>query len=125
MVSPSAERSPGRLAAERSAMEELAAHELVTNGQSAVDELSRTVSQCTDSISSAASDLLSLHVRPGASVLYVQATRTSLLLAYVPEAQGSCCVTVRTPYAYQPRVPYVPRNPNPNPNPNPVAPQAI
>eukprot|EP00964_Phaeocystis_antarctica_P150597 scaffold118035_cov63-Phaeocystis_antarctica.AAC.3 len=24
-------------------------------------------------------------------------------VAYVPEAQGSCCATVRTPYAYQPR----------------------
>ena len=25
-------------------------------------------------------------------------------VAYVPEAQGSCCATVRTPYAYPPRV---------------------
>ena len=44
-------------AGQRQPMEELAAHELVINGQSAVDELSRTVSQCTDTISSAASDL--------------------------------------------------------------------
>ena len=44
-------------------MDDDAAHELVTNGQQAVDELSRTVSQCTDSISSAASELT--HARSG------------------------------------------------------------
>ena len=44
-------------------MNDDAAHELVTSGQQAVDELSRTVSQCTDSISSAASELT--HARSG------------------------------------------------------------
>ena len=47
-------------------MDDDAAHELVTNGQQAVDELSRTVSQCTDSISSAASELT--HARSGKEV---------------------------------------------------------
>ena len=47
-------------------MDEDPAHELVTNGQQAVDELSRTVSQCTDSISSAASELT--HARSGKQV---------------------------------------------------------
>jgi hypothetical protein len=47
-------------------MDEDKAHELVTNGQRAVDGLSRTVSQCTDSISSAASELT--HARSGKEV---------------------------------------------------------
>ena len=47
-------------------MDDDRAHELVTNGQQAVDELSRTVTQCTDSISSAASELT--HARSGKEV---------------------------------------------------------
>ena len=43
---------------------------------------------------------LSLNVRPGASVLYVRATRTSLPRAVRTAAQGSWCPVVRTPYAF-------------------------
>eukprot|EP00964_Phaeocystis_antarctica_P116900 scaffold80755_cov61-Phaeocystis_antarctica.AAC.4 len=50
---------------------------------------------------------LSLHVRPGASVLYVRATRTSLLRAVRTRGAGQLApgagTTVRTSYAYQPR----------------------
>eukprot|EP00964_Phaeocystis_antarctica_P108694 scaffold73241_cov52-Phaeocystis_antarctica.AAC.2 len=55
----------------------------------------------------AASEALSLHVRPGASVLYVRATRTSLLRAVrtrgAEQLAPGAGTTVRTPYTYQPR----------------------
>ena len=41
---------------------------------------------------------------PGPSYRTYRLRVLASCVAYVPEAQGSCCATVRTSYAYQPRV---------------------
>ena len=78
------------------------------------DEYAKDIVAKMKKTASEGGDILSLLVRPGASVLYVLAPRTGLLRAVRTGGTGQPR-TVRTPYAYQPRmcrtyhVPWQPR----------------